>query len=113
MKAKKIAVLTPSVMENLPIIVSRSGFEPSPLPRKKRAVKRKTGDGHHRRHEQAMFLSGIFQHETQHHRCDDFVGQVEETGSVINEGVKLNSHVNYRSSAEIEDGWGVIKLSKF
>jgi len=45
--------------------------------------------------EYAMFPSGIFDNQTQHHQAYDFVGGVVETRSVINEGVKLHSQVYY------------------
>ncbi len=57
-----------------------------------------------------MLPSGIFDHETKHHRSYDFVRGVIETRSVINEGVKLHSHVYYGKDAhsDVQGGYGNI-----
>jgi hypothetical protein len=57
-----------------------------------------------------MFPSGIFEHETKHHQAYDFVRGVVETRSVINEGVKLHSHVDYGKDAhsDVQAGYGNI-----
>ncbi|NIU59025.1 MAG: hypothetical protein GWN67_22360, partial [Phycisphaerae bacterium] len=58
--------------------------------------------------EQTMFPSGIFQHETKHHRSNDFVRGVIETRSVINEGVILHSHIYDAKDAhgDVQAGYG-------
>ena len=43
--------------------------------------------------EGTMLASGIFDHKTEHHHAYDFVREIIETRSVINEGVILHSHV--------------------
>ena len=62
--------------------------------------------------EETMFPSGIFDHETKHHPADDFVGSVVETRSVISEGVKLHSHVDYGKDAhrDVQAGYGNIEF---
>ena len=43
--------------------------------------------------EYKMLSSRIFDNETKHDHSHDFVSGVKETSSIINEGVKLHSHV--------------------
>ncbi len=60
--------------------------------------------------EYTMLPSGKFEHETQHHHCYDFVRGVEETRSVINEGIKLHPHVYEGKDAhsDVHAGYGNI-----
>jgi hypothetical protein len=60
--------------------------------------------------EYIMFPSGIFEHETKYHHAYDFVRGVEETRSVINEGVKLHSQVYHGKDAysDVHAGYGNI-----
>ena len=60
--------------------------------------------------EYTMLPSGIFDYETKHHHAYDFVRGVEETRSVINEGIKLHSHVYEGKDAhsDVHAGYGNI-----
>ena len=62
--------------------------------------------------EYIMFPPGVFQHETEHHYCYDFVRGVKETSSVINEFVKLHPHVYYGKNAHsyVEGGYDNIEF---
>ena len=62
--------------------------------------------------ESAMFPSGIFDYEAEHHHADNFVGGIIEAGSVENEGVKLHAQVYQGKDAhgDVESGKGNIQL---
>jgi len=59
-----------------------------------------------------MLSSRIFDHETKHDHSYDFVRGVKETSSIINEGVKLHSHVYDGKDAHshVHAGYGNIKF---
>ena len=62
--------------------------------------------------EYEMLSPRIFDHETKHDHSYDFVSGVIETSSIINEGVKLHSHVYEAKDAhsDVQAGYGNIKF---
>ncbi len=60
--------------------------------------------------EYTMLPSAIFEHETKHRHCYDFVRGVIETSSQINEAFKLHSHVYEGKDAhsDVHAGYGNI-----
>ena len=62
--------------------------------------------------EDTVLPSGIFDHETKQHQAYNFVRGVIETGSRIDEGVILHSHVYDGKDAysDVQAGYGHIEF---